>query len=259
MSGKVVLHSYWRSSCSWRVRIALAELGVAYEYRAVHLVRDGGEQHTPAYRRVNPAAMVPALEIDGHTLTQSSAILEYLAETRASGSRALLPADPIARAHTRALLHTIAGDTQPIQNLSVLQYLEAHGGDKREWGRHFIARGLRTFEALLARTAGQCCVGDSVTLADIALVPQVGRVRRPLPPALPIVLIAPDSHTHIRTQPNTSRFTMPIASMSTCPSFQPSTAFTSTSSRCRRFRPRTPRSSPTRRRQKRASKLSREQ
>ena len=104
---ELALYSYWRSSCSWRVRIALHEAGLPFEYRAVHLVRDGGEQHGAAYVALNPAELVPTLALRGGArLTQSLAILEYLAETHA---KSLLPTEPLARAHCRALVYGFRG------------------------------------------------------------------------------------------------------------------------------------------------------
>jgi maleylacetoacetate isomerase len=171
-----VLHSYWRSSCSYRVRIALAFKGIPYEYRAVNLL--AGEQLTDAYRAVNPMAELPALEIDGAVLTQSTAIVEYLEETRPSP--ALLPADPVARAHVRAVCSLISNDMQPVQNLRVLKRVAglfedaATGAAARDaWAKAVVSSGLEGLEALLRRTAGSRCVGDDVSLADAYLVPQI--------------------------------------------------------------------------------------
>ena len=111
----VVLFSYWRSSCSWRVRIALAYKNIAYEYKAIHLLKDGGEQKKAEYLAINPSQMVPALQIDGHVLGQSIAIIEYLEDTRPTHS--LLPKDPFLRARVRQIANIIAADTQPFQNL----------------------------------------------------------------------------------------------------------------------------------------------
>lgn len=168
-----VLYTYWRSSCSWRVRIALNLKGIAYEARPVHLVKK--EQNTADYGELNPSHKVPTLLIDGLTLNQSLAIIEYLEETRPEPV-ALLPAAPAARAQTRAIALMIAADIQPIQNLSVLEYV---GDEKRaEWARFWIERGLQAVERVLVRTAGAYCVGDALSLADLCLVPQVYNAKR---------------------------------------------------------------------------------
>ncbi|HWP94551.1 MAG TPA: maleylacetoacetate isomerase [Gammaproteobacteria bacterium] len=178
----MILYTYFRSSASYRVRIALNLKGIAAEYRFVHLVRDGGEQHKPEYRRLNPQGRVPALVVDGRTLTQSLAIIEYLEETHPEP--ALLPGDPLGRARVRALAHTVASDIQPLGNLAVLQYLERELGidqARREaWARHWIAQGFTALETLLAgdERTGRFCHGDAPTLADVCLVPQMFNARR---------------------------------------------------------------------------------
>jgi len=115
------LHSYFRSSASYRVRIALNLKGLPYNYLPVHLLKDGGQQHTEAYQRINPARLVPALVEDGHAIVQSMAIMEYLDETHPEP--ALLPRDPLARARVRGLAQSIACEIHPLNNLRVLQYL----------------------------------------------------------------------------------------------------------------------------------------
>lgn len=174
------LHSYWRSSAAYRVRIALGLKGLAYETVPVHLVRDGGEQHTDAYRAINPQALVPSLEHDGHALTQSLAIIEYLDEV--FPEPALLPRDPLERARDRSLAHMVAMDIHPLDNLRVLKYLSAElgvGDDaKMRWYRHWIDRGFEAIEARLAGTAGDFASGAEPGLADICLVPQVYNARR---------------------------------------------------------------------------------
>ena len=172
---KPVLYSYWRSTSPWRVRIALALKGIDYEYRAVHLLRDGGEQHKPDYAALNPQQLVPTLLIDGLELTQSIAIIEYLDETRPDVSP-LLPKDAASRARVRQIVQIIASDTQPVQNLRVLQKV---GDEKKmEWGKYWITMGLDALEQTLGHTAGKYCVGDSVTIADLCLVPQIYNARR---------------------------------------------------------------------------------
>jgi len=172
--GVVALYSYWRSSCSYRVRIALAHKGIAYEYRPVNLIRDGGEQHKEDYARLNPLEVVPTILIDGTAIGQSVAILEYLEETRPE--RPLLPKDAVPRAQVRQLVMIICADTQPAQNLLVLK--EVGEERKNDWARKFITRGLQAYEKLAQQTAGKYSVGDEVTLADVALVPQLYNAHR---------------------------------------------------------------------------------
>ncbi|XP_076326388.1 maleylacetoacetate isomerase-like isoform X2 [Tachypleus tridentatus] len=173
-SSKPILYSYFRSSCSWRVRIALALKGIEYEYRPVNLIKAGGEQHLEDFRKLNPLEKVPALVINGHTLTQSLAIINYLDEEYPQNK--LLPVDPLMKAQVNIVADTIACDIQPIQNLVVLQYV---GDEKKaEWGKYWITKGFTGLEKLLLTTAGKYCVGDSVTLADLCLVPQVYNANR---------------------------------------------------------------------------------
>ncbi|WKE64111.1 maleylacetoacetate isomerase [Gallaecimonas kandeliae] len=174
------LHGYWRSSAAYRVRIALALKGIDYQQVPVHLVKDGGQQHSAGYRALNPAELVPCLENEGLALGQSLAILEYLEETQ--GGPALLPAEPGPRALVRAFCQDIACDIHPLDNLRVLQYLKGEMGvsdeQKDSWYRHWIAVGFAALEQRLAKTAGQYCFGDTLTLADCCLVPQVYNARR---------------------------------------------------------------------------------
>jgi len=176
------LYSYFRSSAAYRVRIALNLKGLAYRTLPVHLLRDGGEQHRPAYRAVSPAGLVPALEDRGHTLTQSLAILEYLEEQYPQTP--LLPQGSADRARVRAIAQSIACEIHPLNNLRVLQYLSGTLGlgeeQKNAWYRHWVGEGLGAMEWLLAddpRT-GAFCHGDRPTLADCCLVPQVFNARR---------------------------------------------------------------------------------
>ncbi|MBI4239353.1 MAG: maleylacetoacetate isomerase [Deltaproteobacteria bacterium] len=177
----VVLYSYWRSSCSWRVRIALAYKNIPYTYRAVHLIKDGGAQHVATYRQLNPAAQVPTLQWNAagvtRTLSQSLAILEWLEEHAPTPS--LLPADPWLRAKARQYAEAINAGIQPIQNLAVGQYVRDQlGGDMPAWFRYWTARGLAALEPMVAATAGTFCVGDQPSLADCCLVPQLYNARR---------------------------------------------------------------------------------
>jgi len=176
------LYTYFRSTASYRVRIALNLKGLAYEALPVHLLRNGGEQLTEAYRAVNPAALLPALDDDGSVIGQSLAIIEYLEETRPQVP--LLPTAAADRARVRALALTVAADTHPLGNLRVLKYLKGELNlseeVKLEWQRHWLSAGMATLERLLAgdpRT-GRYCHGDMPTLADCCLVPQVFGAQR---------------------------------------------------------------------------------
>lgn len=171
---KVILYSYWRSSCSWRVRIALNLKEMPYEIKAVSLIKAGGEHHSNDFRELNPMEQVPAIHIDGHTLVESLSIMHYLEETRPN--RPLLPLDVIKRAKVREICEVIVSGIQPLQNLSVLIHV---GEEKKdEWAKHWINRGFRAVEKLLGASAGKYCVGDEVTLADCCLIPQVFNARR---------------------------------------------------------------------------------
>ncbi len=177
------LYGYFRSSAAYRVRIALNLKQVNYDLGIIHLVRGGGEQHTPQYREINPAGLVPALETDdGQVLTQSLAIIEYLDEVLPGAP--LLPSDPLARAQARSLALAVACEIHPLNNLRVLKYLTGTLGasedEKTAWYRHWVETGLETIEQLLGRSplTGQFCVGDSPTLADICLIPQIANARR---------------------------------------------------------------------------------
>jgi maleylpyruvate isomerase len=171
------LYSYWRSSSSWRVRIALAWKQLAYDYVAVDLL-GAGEQHSERHRALNPLAQVPVLELDdGRRLTQSMAIIEYLEE--AHPSPPLLPRDAYQRARARSLAELVNSGVQPLQNLSVLKHVKrALGQDEQAWGRHFVERGLRALEAEAQSGAGRFLVGESPTIADVFLVPQMLGARR---------------------------------------------------------------------------------
>jgi maleylacetoacetate isomerase len=176
------LHTYWRSSAAYRVRIALALKGLEYESVPRHLLRDGGEQKLPDYLALNPQGLVPALEDDGVVVTQSLAICEYLEECFPEPP--LLPEGPRARAEVRAMALVVACDIHPLNNLRVLQHLRAEFGQDdagvARWARHWIGRGFDAFERLVLRhsTDGRHCHGASVTLADVCLVPQVANARR---------------------------------------------------------------------------------
>lgn len=168
------LHNYFRSSTSFRTRIALNIKGLDYDYVSYHLRH--GEQRSEQYLTVNPQGLVPALELDdGKVIPQSLAILEYLEEVRPEP--ALLPDDPFERAYIRSLSYAIACDIHPINNLRVLKYLsDPLDHDQEEiaaWFRHWITVEFDSLEPRLAQSAGRFCVGDQATMADVCLVPQV--------------------------------------------------------------------------------------
>jgi len=171
------LHTYFRSSAAYRVRIALNLKGIDYEAVPVHLIKDGGQHKQPAYLNINPSGMVPALQDERGTLTQSMAILEYLEETHPAVP--LLPVDPLGRARVRELAQIVSCDIHPLNNLRVMRYLadELGVGDdaKKTWLRHWIVEGFASMESHLARHpgTGKFCHGDTPTLADCFLVPQV--------------------------------------------------------------------------------------
>lgn len=170
------LHGYFRSSSSYRCRIALNLKGKEARFHPVHLLRDGGEQKSEAYRALNPQMLVPTLEVDGRVLTQSPAILEWMDE--AWPTPPLLPADPFERADVRAFCATIACEIHPLQNLRVLQYLEselsAEQSQKHAWCQRWITDGLTACEALLARRPTQpFAFGDTPGMAEVYLIPQL--------------------------------------------------------------------------------------
>jgi maleylacetoacetate isomerase len=179
-AGVLKLYGYYRSSAAYRVRIALNLKALDYEPVSVHLLR--GEQSSSAYRALNPQGRVPALVDGERVLTQSLAIVEYLDERFPAPP--LLPATPAERSRVRALAQIVACDTHPVNNLSVLNYLTGTLGideaQKQEWIRHWIARGLRSFEDMLAvdPTDGAFCHGTRPTLADCCLIPQLFNARR---------------------------------------------------------------------------------
>ena len=173
------LYSYFRSSAAYRARIALNLKGLPYEMASIHLTRGGGQQHGAAFRAVNPQRRVPALALDnGDMLIQSLAIIEYLDETHPEPP--LLPADPAARAHVRALAQVIACDIHPLNNTSPLFYLKNTLKQDQDtintWYVHWVTVGFEAVEALLR--PGPYAFGDKVTLADVCLVPQVANARR---------------------------------------------------------------------------------
>jgi maleylpyruvate isomerase len=172
------LWSYWRSSCAYRVRITLGLKALPFEYAAVHLAKAGGEQHQPEFGAVNPLRQVPALSVDEAdvTLVQSMAIIEYLDERYPMPP--LLPQSALDRAHVRALAELVNSGIQPLQNTSTFAELRKHGVDLNAWARLFIGRGLDALEQMAAPRAGAFLFEDSVSLADVYLVPQLYNARR---------------------------------------------------------------------------------
>jgi maleylacetoacetate isomerase len=174
------LYNYFRSSASYRVRIALALKGLDYDYAAVHLAKN--EHLTPGFGELSAARLVPLLQDGDAYLTQSLAIIEYLEETHPTP--ALLPSDPLARARVRALAYDIACEIHPLNNLRVLCYLvhdlKLSEDDKNRWYRHWVETGLEVVERQLAThpATGRFCHSDSPTLADCALIPQIHNAQR---------------------------------------------------------------------------------
>ena len=173
-----VLHDYFRSSAAYRVRIALNLKGLDYESRTVDLRE--GEQKGVAYRSLNPQGFVPMLEIDDRRLTQSLAIIIYLDQRFPEPQ--LVPGDYVDQAHVRAMALTIACDIHPLNNLRVLKYLGGKLGieePKRDaWYRHWVTEGFTALEAMAGQRSGSFLFGNSPTLADVCLVPQMYNARR---------------------------------------------------------------------------------
>ena len=173
------LYNYFRSSASFRVRIALNLKGLAYDYVPVHLAK--GEQKQPEFAALTAEGLVPLLELDdGQRLSQSMAIIEYLDETHPQP--ALLPADAAGRARVRALSQIVACEIHPLNNLRVLKYLvndlKASDDAKNDWYKHWVRLGLQSYEARLAERPGTYSHGDAPTLADCCLVPQIFNAQR---------------------------------------------------------------------------------
>ena len=173
----VLLYDYWRSSASYRVRIALNLAGVAYKSVSVDLLKR--EHKAPEHLARNPQGLVPALFIDGAVLTQSLAIIEYLAQTR---KISYFPADPIACAQVRSIAYAIAMDIHPVCNLNVVAHVLQLTNGKDEtrfaWMQKFIGEGLDAVEAMVQKTTGPLCYSDEITIADMCLIPQVYNAKR---------------------------------------------------------------------------------
>ncbi|KCV73331.1 maleylacetoacetate isomerase [Fonticula alba] len=205
---KITLYSYWRSSCSWRVRMALNLKELPYENRPVNLILDGGEQNKEEYEKLNPNRAVPTLVMDLRrhpakkcgqpdpegppmenpittlTLTQSMAIIEFLEDLLRDRGVRLLPVCPLARARIRAMALQIVADTQPVQNARVIAHVGKPvdqgglGGSAPEWANKWITTGLVALEKLAIQHAGKYMYGDTISLADICLIPQLYNARR---------------------------------------------------------------------------------
>jgi maleylacetoacetate isomerase len=176
------LYDYAYSSAGYRARIALNLKGLAYERSIVNLIKDGGEQHSPAYKAVNPQALIPTLEVDGHRLGQSLAIIEYLDEIHPTPP--LLPSYPLEKARVREIAYSIACDIHPVNNQRIRKQLKALGHSDEEilakWYAHWITVGFTALETQLStsKMTGTLCHGDTPTLADICLVPQMANAYR---------------------------------------------------------------------------------
>jgi len=169
------LHGYWRSSAAYRVRIALNLKGVQVEHCPVHLINNGGEQHSASYQLLNPSELVPTLEEGELSLNQSLAIIQYLEDSYPQTP--LYPKDPAQKAAVMAFALDIACDIHPLNNLRVLQYLTGplalSEAEKMQWIQHWLAVGFSALESRLQQTARRYCFGDQITVADLCLVPQV--------------------------------------------------------------------------------------
>jgi maleylacetoacetate isomerase len=181
-AGKITLYDYWRSSASYRVRIALHLKGLEFEQLAVNLVKDGGQQHSDAYRELNPQGLVPALVHDEMVLSQSLAIIEYL--DAMFPDTPLLPADPVEKAVSRSMALGIGCDIHPLNNLRVQQYLKGKLSVSDEaavnWMNHWVSLGFESLEARLRnrKELSPYCMGDAPGLVECFLVPQVYNAER---------------------------------------------------------------------------------
>ncbi|GGE11963.1 maleylacetoacetate isomerase [Polymorphobacter glacialis] len=175
---ELTLFSYWRSSAAYRVRLALAWKGLAYDVVPIDLRT--GAQSAPEYTALNPQGLVPLLRIGEVSLTQSLAIIEYLDEVYPEPP--LLPGDAVGRARVRAAAQTISSDVHPINNLRVLRYLKEELGASQlqadAWARHWINAGLETLERFAEQFGGRFLFGESMTIADVCLMPQLYNARR---------------------------------------------------------------------------------
>jgi maleylpyruvate isomerase len=182
MASPLTLYTYFRSSAAYRARIALHLKRLKPEYRFVHLLKDGGQQHDSMYKSLNPQEIIPTLIDNGHAIGQSLAIIEYLDETHPEPP--LLPKDALGRARVRQIAYAIACDIHPLNNLRVLQYLKRDLGlteaQRTDWQKHWMALTFAAIENMLAQSpdTGAWCHGNAPTLADICLIPQMANAHR---------------------------------------------------------------------------------
>jgi maleylacetoacetate isomerase len=182
MKNDFALYGYFRSSAAFRARIALNLKGIKPELRFIHLLKEGGQQHTATYKTINPLELIPALVHDGHLITQSLAIMEYLDEIVPEPP--ILPKDALGRARVREIACVIACDIHPVNNLRVGLYTKekfaASDDDIARWHRHWIRLGFEALETMLSlsKNTGTYCYGDTPTVADICLIPQIFNARR---------------------------------------------------------------------------------
>ncbi|ORZ10251.1 maleylacetoacetate isomerase-like protein [Absidia repens] len=190
---KPILYSYFRSTASWRVRIALEWKGIDYEYRNIDLV--SGAQQSEEYLKLNPYGKVPLfITKDGKAIAQSEAIIEYLEEIKPE--RPMLPKGACHRAQVRSIAQVIACDIHPLQNLSVLKHVAGPDMEKRsEWGNYWTSKGFEGLESMLEQTAGTYCLGDNITMADMFLVPMIFNAQRWKVDMKPFPLITRISNT----------------------------------------------------------------
>ncbi|XP_059047477.1 probable maleylacetoacetate isomerase 1 [Achroia grisella] len=166
---RAILYGYWLSSCSWRVRAALNLKNIIFEEQNVDIVKDQS-QLTNEYKTINPAQKVPALVIDGETLVESMAILQYLEDTRPEPR--LAPNDPLQKARMREICEIIVSGIQPLQNVGLKSHFKTDQ-QYQEFTKYWCNRGLQTLEDLLRNCTGPYCVGNQITMADLCLVPQL--------------------------------------------------------------------------------------
>jgi len=175
-----VLYNYFRSSCSWRVRIALALKNINYECKSIHLVNNGGEQNSQDYKKINSISQVPTLIIENKILTQSIPIIEFLDELYPSSR--IIPSDKEIRFKSQEIANIVSTYIQPLQNLSTMQYLvknfKISDQQKLDWSRNWIQKGFESIEVLLGKDTYKFTVSDEVTLSDLLIVPQVYNAKR---------------------------------------------------------------------------------
>ena len=173
----LTLYSYYRSSSAYRVRVALYFKQIGFHYQSVHLLKEGGEQFQDNFKKINPLSQVPCLKHKDRTLTQSLPILLYLEELQPEP--ALLPKDPFQRATALSFCEMINSGIQPLQNLSVLKYIENEfSSDKVKWSQYWIEKGLTACENFLKNKSEGFCFSNQVTLADLFLIPQLYNAKR---------------------------------------------------------------------------------